>query len=219
MNWGPARDLVESFSIYGRARQTLLTEIGCRPNSMRDPLAEFSEILVERLTGSRRAESPVQKGWDLIDSDGKTTQVRYVANPAGTWVNYHEVRFSAGVDRYALVLFESLEPTRVLIFSSATIADVCRRLGKRHPNQETSLQITQANVHRLRDERHEFARIGVAVFPDAPSTRSLKTTIASKVQSNQTPLATGDPAARAVEFRDDDEGYLSGSQITRVVTF
>lgn len=200
MGWGPATELIQAYGAYREARQRLLRAIGCRPDSMRDPLAEFSEILVAKLTGERQAESPVQKGWDLIAEDGTTTQVRYVANPAGTWVNWHEVSFSPGVNRYALVIFESLEPTGVLIFSSDTLRDVCRRLGKRHPNQDRTLQVTQVNVRRLREERHEFAALGVAVFPVEPLTR------AAPVAESAVP--TSDDGSMTEEFRDKDENYL-----------
>jgi hypothetical protein len=46
------------------------------------------------------------------------------------------------VDRYALVMYEALEPTCVLIFARESPTAVCQRLGKRHPNQDTTLQIT-----------------------------------------------------------------------------
>lgn len=167
-SWGSGSPLVDALDAYRDARRSFLEKVGCRPDSMRDPLAEFAELLVAALTGDRLADSPVQKGWDLMAEDGKTTQVRYVANPRGRWVNGHEVRFEPGVDQYALVLYEALEPTAVLIFSNFRLGDVCRVLGKRHGNQDRTLQLTPDNIRRLRNERAEFAPLGVRVFPEMP---------------------------------------------------
>ena len=132
---------------------------------MRGPLAEFSEILVSALTGAELAESAVQKGWDLRSESGDTTQVRYLANPSGEWVNGHEVRFTPGVDRYVLVIYESLDPVGVVIFDGRSLAEVCTRLGKRHPNQETTLQLTPRNLRQLRDESEFVAGLQVHVYP------------------------------------------------------
>jgi hypothetical protein len=118
-DWGQGSQLVEALAAYRAARLAFLEAIGCRADSMRDPLSEFAELLVAVLTGDRLADSPVQKGWDLISPEGRTTQVRYVANPRGKWVNGHEVKFVAGVDRYALVLYESLESMRVSVSSGS----------------------------------------------------------------------------------------------------
>ena len=148
----------------------LVAAIGCRPESMRDPLSEFAEALVAALSGDRLADSPVQKGWDLISAEGVTTQVRYVANPLGKWVNGHVIDFrSGGCDRYALVTFEDLVPVDVLIFERAGLGQVCQRLGKRHPNQDVTLQITPANIAQVKAERDVFARLGVQVYPEPGS--------------------------------------------------
>ena len=163
--WGSGQGLADALARYRPAREAFLREIGCRPRSMRDPLAEFAELFVAALTGEQPATNPVQKGWDLRAGDGTTTQVRYVANPSDKWVNGHVVKFDAGVDRYALVVYESLEPTSVLIFSRGTLGHVCQRLGKRHPSQDTTIQVTPENVRRMKADRHGFAELGVTVFP------------------------------------------------------
>jgi hypothetical protein len=83
-NWGNGAQLLGALAAYREARLAFLEGIGCRADSMRDPLSEFAELLVAAVTGDRQAESPVQKGWDLISRDGCTTQVRCVANPRGS---------------------------------------------------------------------------------------------------------------------------------------
>lgn len=155
--WGQGANLVEALAEYRLARRKLIEAIGCRTESMRDPLAEFSEALVSALTGDTVATNPVQKGWDLMSTEGITTQVRYVANPMGKWVNGHVIDFrSMDCDKYALVMFEDLVPTDVLVFDRTGLGAVCSRLGKRHPNQDLTLQITPTNVAQIREEREAF---------------------------------------------------------------
>lgn len=163
--WGPGQQLVDALTEYSLARRRFLEAIRCRRGSIREPLAEFAELLVAALTDEQLADNPVQKGWDLKAPDGTTTQVRYVANPRGKWVNGHQVTFIGSVDRYTLVMYEDLEPTGVLIFGRSSLAEVCRRLGKRHPNQETTLQITSENIRQIRTRSAEFAALGVQCFP------------------------------------------------------
>lgn len=156
-DWGKGATIVEALAEYRHARRKLIEAIGCRPESMRDPLAEFSEALVAALSGDTLATNPVQKGWDLKSAEGITTQVRYVANPMGKWVNGHVIDFrSSDCDRYALVMFEDLVPMDVLVFGRKGLGAVCARLGKRHPHQEVTLQITPSNVAQLKSEREIF---------------------------------------------------------------
>lgn len=54
----------------------------------------------------------------------------------------------------------------VLIFDRTTLVQVCQRLGKRHPNQDTTLQLTRRNINQLLAERTAFDRLGVKVFPE-----------------------------------------------------
>lgn len=41
---------------------------------------------------------------------------------------------------------------------------VCAALKKRHPNQDTTLQLTQANYQTLLGEKQRFASLGVSVL-------------------------------------------------------
>lgn len=149
-------ELLGALTAYRTGRRALLHALGC-PASNRDPLAEFSEHLVAALLGGQLASSRVQKGFDLTTPDGARVQVRYLANPAGSWPNEHVIDFRGDCDRYALVTFEDLRPQAVLVFARETIEEVCRLLGKRHPDQDTCLQLTRRNFTRLLEEP---ARLG-----------------------------------------------------------
>ena len=148
---------------YGVARRQFLAAIGM-PASNRDPLGEFSERLVADLVGGRLADSHVQKGYDVVDSDGRKIQVRYLANPEGAWVNEHLVAFEDDLDFYALVIVEALEPTAVICFARDTLAQVCAQLGKRHPHQERTLRLTRVNAKAVLSDRAQFAPLGVRVW-------------------------------------------------------
>jgi hypothetical protein len=90
-------------------------------------------------------------------------QVRYLANPGTTWVNEHHVQTSADADSYALVLFEAFEPVGVLMFP-AQLSAICAALGKRHGNQDTSVQFTRRNWWALRDDPDRFRDLGMQVW-------------------------------------------------------
>jgi hypothetical protein len=161
--WVHARPLLDTLSVYRQARQALLGGLGLA-GSNRDPLAEVSEHLVAALLDGTLATSRVQKGWDLTTSDSKTVQVRYLANPSDGWVNEHLVDFrSGGADRYALVIFENLEPKAVLVFNRGTLAAVGERLGKRHGERDVTLALTRRNYRQLLAERDAFRALGVEV--------------------------------------------------------
>jgi hypothetical protein len=117
-------DLSRVQSAYQRcveARNALLDELHLNRRSNRDPLAEFSEWLVAAIVDGARADSPVQKGWDVRTADGEKFQVKYLANPAGSWVNEHEIRISELMDSYAIVIFEALLPNAVIIFPARNL--------------------------------------------------------------------------------------------------
>jgi hypothetical protein len=86
----PARlaELEAALDAYRPARQTMLAVLGLGASN-RDPLAEWSERLVNALTGGKLAPSRVQAAYDLTTPEGLTVQVRYLANPSTTWVNEH----------------------------------------------------------------------------------------------------------------------------------
>ena len=151
------------FREYTAVRLRFLAAIGCHV-SCRDPLAEFSEWLVCKHLGGTAAASRVQKGYDLIRTNGRLVQVRYLSNPSERWVNEHHVDFSGNVDDYALVVFEAFAMMEVLIFRRETIAEVCRVLGKRHPGQDRGLQLTRRNVMQILRDRGLYEKLGVEIL-------------------------------------------------------
>lgn len=157
------RELLTALAEYRPARLRLLGSLGLAASN-RDPLAEFSEHLVHALLGGKLASNRVQKGYDLILTDGRLVQVRYLANPAGsTWVNEHHIRCGTGFDLYALVLFESFTPACVLVFPSL-LTGIGAALGKRHPAQEAELQLTRANYVKIRGHPDQFRQLGVQIW-------------------------------------------------------
>jgi hypothetical protein len=106
----------------------------------------------------------VQHTYDLIDPEGRTVQARYLANPAGSWVNGHNISFVTGLDRYALVVIEAFELAGVLCVGAGHVAAAGALLGKRHPKQDTSLQLTQANWRQLVANRSAFETVGVSLL-------------------------------------------------------
>jgi len=159
----PREDLIRAMARYRTARREFLVALGI-PASNRDPLAEFSERLVAELVGGRLADSRVAKGFDVVDPDGRKIQVRYLANPEGAWVNEHLITFDDDLDFYALAIIEALEPTAVICFARDTLAQVCAHLGKRHPQQERTLQLTRVNAKACLSDRARFAPLGVRVW-------------------------------------------------------
>lgn len=161
-------ELREAFTSYARGRQQLLDAIGVGVSN-RDPLSEFSEHLIAVLLDGQLATNRVQRGWDLTTPSGRRVQVKYLANPGGgaAWINGIAISFGSGPDEaddFAVVFFEALLPVSVVVFAREQLLEVCVRLKKRHPNQEQTLQLTQANYQRLLAERDAFAPLGVRVF-------------------------------------------------------
>jgi hypothetical protein len=95
--------LVEQYHTYATARVRFLAEL-LQDRSCRDPLAEFSEVIVSRLLNAQLAPSPVQKGYDMTKPDGRRVQVKYLSNPGAGWINWHTGQFM-GCDDYALTKF------------------------------------------------------------------------------------------------------------------
>ena len=153
--------LIAALSTYRVARLELLAALGCE-NSNRDPLAELAEHVALAAVGGEMAQSRIQKGWDFTDTDGRRVQVRYLANPAGRWVNEHLVDFRGdGCDRYALVLFEALDLVGMATFDRAGLAHVGAALKKRHTDQDRTLQFTAANFRAIVADPERFAALGV----------------------------------------------------------
>ncbi|MFI5530096.1 hypothetical protein ACIA8O_16280 [Kitasatospora sp. NPDC051853] len=161
-NGAAVSGLLGALASYRTARQELL-EIMALGRSNRDPLAEVAEHLVLALWGGRLAESRVQANYDLVSADGEFVQVKYLANPLGSWPNEHTVRSIPGVDWYALVVYEAFEVTGVLAFPP-DLAEICTALGKRHPGQSTSLQFTHRNWRTIREDAETHRQLGMRIW-------------------------------------------------------
>jgi len=155
---------LDAFQDYAKARQRFL-EVMQTPTSCRDPLAEFSERLVATLLNASLAPSRVQKGYDLVrKSTGRKIQVKYLCNSLERWINEHHVRFSEGVEEYALVIFEHLQLRAVLVFPRETLGEVGALLKKRHGHQDAELQFTQQNFRTICAEQEKFKALGVEIY-------------------------------------------------------
>jgi hypothetical protein len=158
-----AADLLTALDAYRPARQAFLAELGV-PASNRDPFAEFSEQFVAALTGGTLATSRVQAGHDLALVDGVKVQVRFLANPAHTWINEHLVQQIPGVQWHTLVLLEAFSVTGVLAFPTRSLGAICQALGKRHPRQDETLQLTRRNWWTIRSSPDQFRALGMQVW-------------------------------------------------------
>ena len=158
--WQQLRD---AFERYSQGRAELLKAIGVK-GSNRDPLAEFSERLVAALLDGELATNRVQRGWDLMAA-GRRVQVKYLANASDdVWMNEHHIHLTADMDDYAIVFFESLLPVSAIVFPCDRLHAIAIELRKKHPNQDTMLQLTRVNYRRLMAERTRFAELGVRIF-------------------------------------------------------
>ncbi|WP_327243005.1 hypothetical protein [Streptomyces sp. NBC_01320] len=161
-NGAAAPGLLSALASYRMARQELLETMGLG-QSNRDPLAEVAEHLILALWGGRLAESRVQANYDLVSADGEFVQVKYLANPLGSWPNEHPVRSIPGVDWYTLVVYEAFDVTGVLAFPP-DLAEICAALGKRHPGQSTTLQFTRRNWWTIRDDAETYRQLGMRIW-------------------------------------------------------
>jgi hypothetical protein len=158
-------ELLAALEVYGAARRRLLGVLGHSSN--RDPLAEVAEHLVARLTGGTLAVNRVQKDWDVELPDGRKAQVKYLANGAGgVWVNEHRVRRIEGVDWYVVVVIEDFTVVGVLAFPP-DLTKTCAMLGKKHPDQDRTLQFTRANWLAIRAAPGGFPEVRVWLAPIA----------------------------------------------------
>jgi hypothetical protein len=106
----------------------------------------------------------VQAGHDLGLLDGRTVQVRYLANPGETWVNEHLVHRIPGVDLYALVVFQQFAIVGVLVFPTGGLSGICAALGKRHPRRDEQLQFTRQNWWAIRNDVQRFRALGMQIW-------------------------------------------------------
>jgi hypothetical protein len=70
-------NLLAQFRAYASARISFVGHLK-RDRSCRDPLAEYSEVLVGLLLEAKHADSRVQQYYDLIRPNGRRVQVKYV---------------------------------------------------------------------------------------------------------------------------------------------
>ncbi len=127
-------------------------------------MAEFSEVIVGKLLNARFADSFVQKGYDLIRPNGQFVQVKYLSNPSNHWINEHSILFPESVNEYALIIFVSLELKAIIVFKRGTLGQVCSLLGKKHPNQDTTLQFTKRNYKMILAEKAKFEDLGLEIY-------------------------------------------------------
>jgi hypothetical protein len=154
-----------AYERYVEARNTLLDELHLGRRSNRDPLAEFSEWLVAALVGGTLADSPVQKGWDVMTPAGEKIQVKYLANSTDdSWANEHKIEIKELMDSYAIVIFEALLPQAIIIFPVRNLAAIGTKLGKRHGNLDTTLQFTRTNYLKIRQDTAGFSSLGVRLY-------------------------------------------------------
>ena len=156
-------ELLGQFQAYASARVSFLSQLQ-QDKSCRDPLAEFSEVLVAILLGAKWATSRVQKGYDLIRPNGRRVQVKYLANPSTGWINWHTVYFTDNNEDYALAVFVAFQLQSVLVFPCESIGQVCKCLGKRHPHQDTALQFTERNHKDILADPLRYKALGVEIF-------------------------------------------------------
>ena len=160
---------LSSFDVYADARREFLWTIGCN-HSCRDPLSEFAERLVCHQLGGTLAGSRVEKDFDLTTQEGRRVQVKVLSNPKGKWRNEHPVRFTGGMDDYAVAFFEDIQLQAIIIFKKEGLDKLCSALGKRHPHTETQLLLTQANFKALMAKQDEFKIYGVQFITKSSST-------------------------------------------------
>jgi hypothetical protein len=159
------KELLSALEQYRQGRMALLRVLGLN-QSNRDPLAEWSEHLVAALLGAKLVTNRVQADYDLTTSAGAKVQVRYLANPEnlpGAWVNEHRVTSVAGVDRYALVIFEGFRPMAVLVFPS-DLTRINSTLAKKAPTQDSVLQFTRSNYLKILANKEALEGLGMTIW-------------------------------------------------------
>lgn len=196
--------LLVALGEYRRARRSFLASLGCH-SSNRDPLAEFAERLAVSVLGGQLALNRVQKGYDFEDEEGNKVQVKYLANSSGRWVNEHEIDFRSGCDRWALLIVEDLDAKSLVVFSKSGLRHVCAALGKRHSNQDLTLQLTQANYRAIANSPERFEPWGVAWIDLTRSRREKEDTRASPGARRCTTSDRADPVTSEITVPFDHQ--------------
>jgi hypothetical protein len=157
-------ELVAALATYREARRAFLATAQ-RPDSNRDPVVEWAEALVEKVTGGRRVDGPVQAGYDVVDPLGRRIEVRTLRNSPGIpWVNEHSVAVAPDRDLYALVVFIDLTALGILLIDLGCLAQLGVALHKRHGDLDHRLELTAANMKTMLDGPSRFASIGLTVY-------------------------------------------------------
>jgi hypothetical protein len=158
-------ELLGGLAEYRTARQRLLRLLDVSVSN-RDPLSEFSEHLVAAITGGTLPVNRNQPGWDVLQPDGTTVQVKYLANVStGSWVNWHPVRRIEGVDWYAVVVIEDFSVVGVVMFPIDQLGPIGATLGKRGKQPLVDgWDLTRTSWQQIRDHPDTFRGLGVQVF-------------------------------------------------------
>jgi hypothetical protein len=163
---GRIAELLAALEEYSVARERLISVLGPRMSN-RDPLAEFAEHFVAALMGGQLAANPVQAYWDLELPDGAKVQVKYLINSidpsSKAWINEHLVRSLPGVDWYVLVIIEGFRVSGAAAFPSG-LGSICEALGKKHGDQDTTLQFGRRNWLAIRDDPGRFRGLGMRIW-------------------------------------------------------
>jgi hypothetical protein len=162
--------LMETWNDYQAARVHLLSHLH-RPKSLRDPVGEWSEMLVKQLLhGSFPVKpdlsiDPVRKGYDLVlDKDGTQVQIKSLSNPKEKWVNPPDpIQFTNNIGAYAIVFFTDLRPEVVLVFPKQ-LKPIRERLGKQPSKQDTELLLTQRNFEQILKDKRAFTSLGIRIW-------------------------------------------------------
>lgn len=157
-------ELLAALSTYREARQAVL-EAAHKPHSNRDPVVEWAEALVEKVTGGGRVKSPVQPGYDVADPLGRHIEVRTLQNSPGVpWVNEHSVVVAPDRDLYALVVLVDRTPAGILVMDLGCLPQLGAALRKRHAGLDHRLELTAANIDVMLKDPSRFAKLGVTVY-------------------------------------------------------
>lgn len=155
-------ELLLALSKYRVARQELLNALGLSVSN-RDPIPELAEALVARYLDGQLAPNRVQRDYDL-SIGAQRVQVRSLTNSGrDRWINEHPVTLVPGVDLYALVIIEDLQVSAILVFPNE-LTLIGRALGKRHPNQSSSLQLTRRDFNKIILERGAMEALGMRIW-------------------------------------------------------
>ena len=148
---------------YCEARRELLKAVGVS-DSCRDPLAEFAEWIVARWTNGRLADSRVERGYDVISSDGRKLQIKCLSNPAHVARNGIVVRIPPEADDFVVVWYKDLTLQAIVLMPRKSFADVYTRLGKRHSEPGERLDLYEADIDRMLKSHTEFTSLGVRIW-------------------------------------------------------